>query len=198
MDHVMQGGIDGSELAEVQPKRELADCLGSELQHILIDIPRLPLLIKGIKDPEGLFHGLLHRRRIMPDGLWPKSGGQEFMGYLPFGRISVTQEDACGRGLQRVKRVGFVDLLGEKVGLRKGNRRDLRVIGLVHRPAHVLSFNDGAILLEETLVVSKVVGIHFEVVADIRQALWTRRIAYAAAINRDGHGATRRDNFRDF
>ena len=194
----MQWGIDCSEMAKIQTEREFAHCLGSEFQHILIDIPSLPMLIKGIKDLEGLFHGILHRRGIMPDGLGPKSGRQKFMSYFPFRRIGVSQEDACGWGLQGVKRVGFVDLLSEKVGLGEGNRRYLGVIGLVHRPAHIFSFNDGTILLEETLVVSKVIGINFEEVAHVGQALWTRGIAYAVAVDCDRHGATRCDNVGNF
>lgn len=84
------------------------------------------------------------------------------MSNLPFWRVSVTEEDTSGGSFERVKWVGFIDLLREEIGFRESDGSNFRVIGLVGDAALVACSDNRPIFLEKTLVVSKMIRKNFE------------------------------------
>jgi hypothetical protein len=55
----------------------------------------------------------------------------------------------------------IIDLLGEELGLRQSNLAQFRIVRLQDSLAHVGGLEDRAIFVEESLVVSKMVGIDY-------------------------------------
>ena len=77
------------------------------------------------------------------------------------------------------------NVLGEVVVFSKENVRQFSAIGLVQTVAHAVCCKKRSILLKETLMVTEMVGVDFEIVAEIRNACWTRDFANSVAV--DGH-----------
>jgi hypothetical protein len=88
------------------------------------------------------------------------------VGDSPFLSIGVTKEDTSGLVLDRIQGVSLVDLLGEEVRLGEHDTSCRRVVGQICCTAKTLSLDDGAVVLEEALVVSQVIRENVEVVAN--------------------------------
>jgi len=61
----MQRRIRGIEVMKINAKRELPNGSRSHLEHVLVNVPRLSLVIKFIEDLERLLGGILHLRSVM-------------------------------------------------------------------------------------------------------------------------------------
>ena len=66
---------------------------------------------------------------------------------------------------------------------------------MVDGSTHVRRLEKRPILLEKTLVVAQMVRVHFEKVADVREALGSRNGADRMSIYGDSNGFLRRQNF---
>jgi hypothetical protein len=73
----------------------------------------------------------------------------------------------------------------------------LRVVGVVDCAAHVGGLKDGAILIEESLMVAQMVWVDLEEVAHKGEAFRARDLANGLAVYRDGNWPCGGENFGD-
>ena len=115
----------------------------------------------------------------------------------PLLSIRIGQKDACFLVLDRVKRMAGNNVLGKVVVFSKENVRQFSAVGLVQTVAHAVCCEKRSVLFEESLMVAKMVGIDFEIVAEIWNACWAGDFADGVTVDGDCDGLVRLKNFGD-
>ena len=87
------------------------------------------------------------------------------------------------------------NILGEVVVFSKEDVRQFSTVGLVQTVAHAVCCKKRPILLEESLMVAKMVGVDFEIVAEIWNACWAGNFADGVAVDGDCDGFVRLEDF---
>ena len=186
-DERVERGVDGVEVAKVLAEREVADGLGGELHHELVDVEGLVVGVELVEDGERRARAGLHDRGVVADGARAHGRGQVLVGETPVFRLGVADED--GRVvLDAEEGVAGVDVLGHVCGLGQRDGRDLRAVREVGGLAHVGGFDDGAVFPEEPVVIAQVVGEDLVVAAYEGEAGGALRALDGVAIDAEAHG----------
>jgi hypothetical protein len=85
--------------------------------------------------------------------------------------------------------VSLVNLLSEEIGLGEHDSGCRRVVGQICRTSQTLGLDDRAVVLEETLVISQVIGENIEVVANEWKAFGSGCISDGTTVDCDLNGS---------
>jgi hypothetical protein len=143
-----------AEVVEIKAEDELADGLGTEFEHVGVDVPRLVALVQLVKDFERVLDRLLHCRCVMPDRLGSKGWREELVDDAPLLGVGIAEEDAGLLVLDWVQRVVFIDDLGEELALCKHDAGEGGVVGVVDGSAHGARLEHRAVHVKQALVVA--------------------------------------------
>src|SRR5690242_329525 len=76
-------------------QRELEHRLRSELQHVLIHVPRLVVFIQLVEYLERIFDTSLHRGRVVPNRFWRHCWWDELMSCAPGVCVCIVDEQSA-------------------------------------------------------------------------------------------------------
>ena len=87
------------------------------------------------------------------------------------------------------------NVLSEVVVFSKEDVGQFSAVGLVQSVAHAVCCKKWSVLLEESLMVAEMVGVDFEIVAEIWNACWAGNFADGVAVDGDCDGFVRLEDF---